>query len=444
MNLVFSEIISLFNDGVEVVKPSVLIEETVLLVNDILSIKKPDNSIEIFDLSEYENIYIIGAGKASALMSQKIEDVLGDRITEGVVVIKYGFGQVLKRIKLLESSHPIPDANGIIASQAIIDICVKADENDLIINLLSGGASSLLPLPVGEVSLEDKIEVTNQLLKSGATIDELNIVRRHLSKIKGGGLLSYIYPAKVLSLLISDVVGDKKDIIGSGITVCAGRNYTECWNIIEKYKFQYKFPNTVISYLQRKIREENVYFCKELPPADSTNIVIGNNYKVLRKIESIAVELGFETRIVNSELEGEAKVVGDNLASDAIKFQKNKAELGKKYCFLYGGETTVHILGNGLGGRNQELILASAIRLEGTKGIKILSGGTDGNDGPTDAAGAFCNGDTIANGKTLGLDAYSFIDNNDSYNYFDKVNGLLKIGPSGTNVMDVQIVIISS
>ena len=442
MNSVFSEIINLFTDGVNVVKPSVLIEDNVLLVNNILSINKPDNTVEKFDLSEYENIYIIGAGKATALMAKKMEDVLGDKITEGVVVTKYGFGQNLKKIKLLESSHPVPDANGIIASQAIIDMCEKAGENDLIINLFSGGASSLLPYPVDGVSLEEKMEVTNQLLKSGANIDELNIVRRHLSKIKGGGLLNYIYPAKVLSLLISDVVGDKKDIIGSGVTVNAERNYVDCWKIIEKYKFQDKFPNTVISYLQNKIQEEKNTSVKITSQAESTNIVIGNNYKALKKIESNAISLGFETVIVNTELEGEAKVVGEKLASDAIKFQKEKAKSGRKYCFLYGGETTVNIIGNGLGGRNQELALASAIELDGTKGIIILSGGTDGNDGPTDAAGAVCNGETIAKGKTFGLDVNSFINNNDSYNYFDKVEGLLKIGASGTNVMDVQIIII--
>ena len=442
MNSVFSEIIKLFTDGVNVVKPSVLIEANVLLVNNILSIKKPDNLVEKFDLSEYENIYIIGAGKATALMTKKMEGVLGDKITEGVVVTKYGFGQNLKKIKLLESSHPVPDTNGLIASKAIIDMCEKAGINDLIINLLSGGASSLLPFPVDGVSLEEKMEVTNQLLKSGANIDELNIVRRHLSKIKGGGLLNYIYPAKVLSLIVSDVVGDKKDIIGSGVTVHTERSFSDCWRIVEKYKFQDKFPKSAITYLQSKIQEGDNTSAMSTSQSESTNIVIGNNYKALKRIESKAKSIGFETVIVNTELEGEAKVVGVKIASDAIRFLEEKAKSGKKYCFLYGGETTVNIIGNGLGGRNQELVLAAAIRLEGTIGITLLSGGTDGNDGPTDAAGAFCNGSTIAKGKAFGLDENSFINNNDSYNYFDKVEGLLKIGPSGTNVMDVQIVII--
>ena len=437
MNKKYSEIVMLFTDGVNAVNPSLLIEKNVLLKGNILSIKQLDNTVKTIDLSGYKNIFIIGAGKASVLMAKKLEEVLGNGITEGVVVTKYGFGKKLKKIKLLEAAHPVPDKNGIIATQSIIDLCKKAGDNDLIVNLLSGGASALLPSPVEGVSLEDKIEVTNQLLKSGANIEELNIVRGHLSKIKGGGLLSYIYPAKVLSLIISDVIGDKLEIIGSGITVHTKKDFKKCWNIIEKYNFQNTFPKSVISYLQNS-EDSDVQQNIEVD-----NIILGNNIIALKKIKERARKLGYKTIIVDTKLEGEAKLVGEKIAKDAIDFANLKARKGVKHCLLYGGETTVTIVGNGKGGRNQELILAAAIALKGSNRITILSEGTDGNDGPTDAAGAVCNGDTIEKGNKRGLNSVEYLENNDSYNYFNSINQLLKISPTGTNVMDVQIVLIN-
>ncbi len=439
----FSEITNLFLEGINVVKPSVLIEKNVWLSGDILNIKRLDNLIEKIDLSQYKNIYLIGAGKASAAMAKQMEKIIGNRITKGIIVTKYGFGTKLNNIELLESNHPLPEKNGLIASQKIVDLCKLATNSDLVINLLSGGASALLPLPVLGITLDEKVEVTNNLLKSGATINEVNVVRRHLSQLKGGGLLKFIYPAKVVSLILSDVIGDKLNIIGSGITVPTRKSYSECWAIIEKYNLKKIFPKPVIAYLEKELeRETNGKFNNHQYENSAINIIIGNNYKALSKIKTSAIENGYKTKIINAALEGEAKAVGKQIADDAILFAKEKAEKNKKYCFLYGGETTVNIKGKGKGGRNQELVLSASIALDGKKSITILSGGTDGNDGPTNAAGAICDGKTVELGKTAGLNVLEYLDNNDSYNYFKNIDSLLITGPTGTNVIDIQIVLI--
>jgi len=234
------------------------------------------------------------------------------------------------------------------------------------------------------------------------------------------------------------VIGDKLEIIGSGITVPAKRDYPECWNIMEKYNFQNTFPKSVITFLRNGQNEE------VQNRNDVKNIILGYNLKALNKIKEEAEAIGYETKIVSSSLEGEAKKIGKIIAEDAILFAKEKAETNKKYCFLYGGETTVSIKGNGIGGRNQELVLASAIALSETKVITILSGGTDGNDGPTDAAGAICNGETIQMAKKKGFNAEEYLERNDSYNYFKEIDSLLITGPTGTNVMDIRITLIEN
>ncbi|MEN8191719.1 MAG: glycerate kinase [Bacteroidota bacterium] len=436
MNKKFSEIIKLFNSGVNEVKPSTLIKSNVWLEENVLNIASQDNTITKINLTKYENIIVIGAGKASAEMASQTEKILCDKISSGLIVTKYGFGVKLNRIKLIEANHPIPDENGLKAAEQLVEICNNATEKDLIINLLSGGASALIPLPSDGISLTEKIIVTNQLLESGATIEELNIIRRHLSKIKGGGLLEYIYPAKVMSLILSDVIGDKLDIIGSGITVPAKRDMKELWDIIEKHNFQNTFPKSVIAHLQSEKSKD------EQDNNNVKNVIIGNNIKALYKIKADAEQAGYETKIINTSLEGEAKTVGKQIAENAILFANEKADKDKKYCFLNGGETTVNIKGNGKGGRNQELVLASAIVLEGSKGITILSGGTDGNDGPTNAAGAVCDGGTIQLAEEKGLNAEDYLERNDSYNYFKAIDSLVITGPTRTNVMDIQIVLI--
>ncbi len=441
----YSLIKKLFLEGIKAVSPSQLIGNSLRLEKETLIISDFTGHSETIKLNQFENIFIIGAGKASAAMALKTESILGELITGGVIVTKYGFGKVLERVILIEAGHPVPDVNGIIGAEKIIEVCKNAGEHDLIINLLSGGASALLPMPADGISLDEKAKTTNLLLKSGATINELNTIRKHLSKIKGGKLLEYSYPAKIISLILSDVVGDKLDIIGSGIMVKDTSTHKDCNTIIQKYNFQNTFPKSVISLLQKgyysEIETENL---KENSIFNVSNFIVGNNSIALTKIKNEATREGYKTEIVSWQLEGEAKIVAKDIVEHVLNFIKHKSEPNKKYCFIYGGETSVTIYGNGKGGRNQELVLAAAMELNNKKGITLLSGGTDGNDGPTDVAGAICNGNTVNDGLKLGASASEYLIRNDSYNYFKAIDSLVITGPTGTNVMDVQIILVET
>ncbi len=441
----FTLIKKLFVEGIKAVSPFQLMDNSLSLEKETLTIRDSTGYSEAINLNQFENIFIVGAGKASATMAQKAESILGELITGGAIVTKYGFGKKLERVPLIEAGHPVPDKNGIAGAEKIIEVCKNAGEHDLIINLLSGGASALLPMPADGVSLDEKAKTTNLLLKSGATINELNTIRKHLSKIKGGKLPEYSYPAKMISLILSDVVGDKLDVIGSGITVKDTTTYQDCIAIIKKYNFQNKFPKSVFAHLQKGYYSETeTLSLKENNTFNISNFIVGNNSIALNKIKHEATREGYKTKIVNWQLEGEAKTVAKDIVKYVLNFVKQKSEPDKKYCFLYGGETSVTIKGNGKGGRNQELVLAAAIELNNIEGITLLSGGTDGNDGPTDAAGAICNGETVNFGLELGADATEYLEKNDSYNYFKKINSLVITGPTGTNVMDVQIVLVET
>ncbi len=435
------QITDLFLEGLEVVNPMLLIEECFRLNDDILVIKNAQGDSEIIKLKEFGKIFIVGAGKASATMALKIEEILGDRISGGVIVTKYGFGKKLKRLELIEAGHPVPDKNGINGTQKIIEVCKNTQENDLIINLISGGASALLPYPEDKITLEEKVEITNFLLKSGATINEMNVIRKHLSKIKGGKLAQYSYPTKIVSLILSDVIGDKLDTIGSGITVKDNSTFKEALSIVGKYNLQNVFPKSAIAHLQKGLEAEKKDQ-KNMSLKNTTNIIIGNNSLVLNRIKEIAEKIGYKTKIVNRTLEGEASIVGANIAESIITVTKNDTSGNQKYCFLYGGETSVTIRGDGKGGRNQEMVLSAAIKLNKKDRITFLSGGTDGNDGPTDAAGAICDGNTVLKGEKMGMNPLDFLENNDSYNYFKNLNSLLITGPTRTNVIDIQIVLV--
>ncbi len=342
---------------------------------------------------------------------------------------------------MLEASHPLPDKNGIEASQKIVEICKNAKENDLIINLISGGASSLLPYPADNITLEDKIKTTELLLRAGATIQELNTVRKHISAIKGGQLAEYVHPATMINLIISDVIGDQLDAIGSGVTVPDPTTFEDSWNVVIKYKLenkiQYSVRNHIRDGMEGKVLEnpkpgnpifKNVY-----------NLIIGNNELALSAIKTAAEKKGYNTKIISSTLEGEAKVAGNYIAQMAKEYSLSEE---KPVCLIYGGETTVTVKGNGKGGRNQELCLSTAIEIDGIKNITFLSAGTDGNDGQTEAAGAICNGSTIERAKEFGIDAMKLLNNNDSYNFFNKLEDLIITGPTKTNVMDIQLLLI--
>ncbi len=441
LNKLREDAVSLFYAGIEAASPYNLIPNNMLLEENILTISDINETSKLFDLNNYNRIKVIGAGKASTSMAYEVEKILYGKIDEGLVVNKFNFRSKLKRIQVLEVSHPLPDKNGIKASKKIVEICKNAKEYDLIINLISGGASSLLPYPVDNITLEDKIETTKILLSAGATIQELNTVRKHISAIKGGQFAKYAYPATIINLIISDVIGDQLDVIGSGLTVPDPTTFEDSWNVVIKYKLENKIPHSVNNYLRDGIDGKVPETPKPGNPIFKKvyNLIVGNNGLSLSAIKIAAEDKGYNAKIISSKLEGEAKNAGKFIAQIAKEYSLSEE---KPVCLIFGGETTVTVTGNGKGGRNQELCLSTAIEIDGMKNITFLSGGTDGNDGQTEAAGAICNGRTIERAKELGLDALKFLNNNDSYNFFNKLGDLIITGSTNTNVMDIQILLI--
>ena len=390
-----------------------------------------------YRLSEFENIYVIGAGKAGAQMAQAVEKLLGPRITAGLVNIKYGHAARLRRIELNECGHPLPDAKGEHGATRIAQLAQHASARDLVICLVSGGASALLPLPAPPVTLADKQATTRLLLNCGADIHEINCIRKHISLVKGGQLARLAYPATVLTLILSDVIGDDLDVIGSGPTVPDRTTFLDARAILEKYAIWAGVPAA--------IRERLSSGAPETPkPGDAIfakvqNLIVASNRLAVDAAMREARALGFNTMALSTFIEGEAREVARVHAAIAKEIRAAHRPLKPPACVISGGETTVTIRGAGLGGRNQEFTLAAAIEIAGLKDVAILSAGTDGSDGPTDAAGAIADGTTLARSN---LNAASFLANNDSYRFFDSVGDLIKTGPTGTNVADVQIVLV--
>ena len=424
----------LFQKGIEAALPKNLFKRFITLQDDVLTINSINTSEKFFNLSSYRNIFVTGAGKASCSMAEALEDILIDQINSGIVVTKYGFVQTLKKIKILEAGHPVPDENSINAAKEILDLINSAGENDLIINLISGGASALLTLPIDEISLEDKIQTTKILLSNEASIDEINTIRKCISKVKGGGLIAGT-KAEIISLIISDVIGDDLGTIASGPTVVVQKDYLRALEIIRKYNLEKSVPQNVIAYLNEKKNSQNSFSEYEIPKHE--NFLIGNNDIVVDEIINLAEHLGYSTLKINEKILGEV----NNAAKEYFSLITNLQEIKKPLCIVSGGETTVNIKGNGLGGRNQQFCLALAEYID-ERNIVILSGGTDGNDGPTDAAGAIIDNDILVSAKKQNLDFKFYLENNDSYNFFEKTNALVKTGPTLTNVMDIQIAIL--
>ena len=428
----------IFLAGVEIVKPDILIPHFVSLENDVLKIEN-----HRFQLAEIRNIYLTGAGKASALMAKAIENILGSRISSGHIVTKYGHAVPLKYAFVTEAGHPVPDENGVKGTENILSIVNKASKDDLVICVISGGGSALLTdIPDG-CTLNDLKILTDLLLKSGANINEMNCIRKHLSKVKGGMLSSAAYPARVVSLILSDVIGDPLDVIASGPTAPDPTTFKDAMDIIEKYGIKDKIPAGITKILNEglnKIRKETL---KESDEAFrlTTNLIIGNNRLALKKAREKAEALGYTTKIITDSLHSDVEDVADYIFSKLIKYRNEKP--GKKSCLLFGGEPTIKITGDGLGGRNQHLALLMAQKINGINGVVFLSGGTDGTDGPTDAAGAIAEPETLKRSEVLGLDINKYISNCDSYNFFRQEGGLIKTGPTQTNVMDLIVVLIN-
>ena len=413
-------------------------------------VKVKDDTIQIgeheFAFKDYDRILVVGAGKAGAPMARALEDLLGDRIADGVIVVKEGHGLPLTHVRIHEASHPVPDERGIKGAEEILSLVTDAGERDLVLCLISGGGSALLVAPAEGVTLEDKQEVTRLLLACGADIHEINTIRTHLSRAKGGGLARFAYPATVVSLILSDVVGDDLNVIASGPTVPDTATFGDTRRVLEKYDIQDRVPPSV----QKRIEEGLKGGIQDTPKAGDPvfqrcySELVGTNLQALRAAGSKAEELGYRTLILSSTVEGEAREVVKVLTAIAREIQGSGNPLSAPACILCGGETTVTIKGEGKGGRNQEFALASAMEIDGMPDVVVLAGGTDGNDGPTDAAGAIADGSTLARARTRGLDPLDYLRRNDSYHFFQPLDDLVITGPTRTNVMDVYMVMVGS
>jgi hydroxypyruvate reductase len=403
----------------------------------------------VYDLKLFDRVLVIGAGKAAAAMAAAVESVLGGRIDKGAVVVKYGHGGKLSTIEQVEAGHPVPDKAGVRGTERILDLVRRADEKTLVICLLSGGGSALLVAPLPGITLEDKQRTTELLLKAGATIDELNAVRKHLSAVKGGRLAQIAHPATVVTLILSDVIGDRLDVIASGPTASDSSTFSDAVQVIEKHGLKTAIPSQVASFLERGVagQEPDTAKSGDASFLRTRNVVVGSSIQALAAVREKAAALGWKPEFVTAELQGEARDAARLLARKAVKTW-DELKPGERRCLLSGGETTVVVRGAGAGGRNQELALAFAMEIPGMDGISLLSAGTDGTDGPTDAAGAMVDGSVVNQARNLGIHPEAYLGNNDSYTFFRRLDSQtgekhhVLIGPTGTNVMDIQIILI--
>ena len=396
-------------------------------------------------LDDFERIIVIGAGKATAPMAAAVETLLGDRITSGAIVVKEGHGLDLSRIEVFEAGHPVPDQRGVEGTRRLLKLAGNAGARDLVVCLISGGGSALMIAPAEGIGLDDKQDTTRQLLACGADIHEMNTVRKHLSAVKGGRLAARAMPATVVSLILSDVVGDDLDVIASGPTVPDPTTYRDARRVLESHAIFDTVPHPVRQHILAGIEGRH----EETPKADHAcfrncrSVLVGTNFQALKAAAEHARQLGYRPLILTARLEGEAREVAKVLCAVAVEALESGHPAAPPLCLLCGGEPTVTLTGNGLGGRNQEMALAATLALDGHEGIVMMSGGTDGTDGPTDAAGAIADGTTVRRAKQIGLDARDFLRRNDSYHFFKALDDLVITGPTRTNVMDTIIFLVA-
>lgn len=395
-----------------------------------------------YQLRGIRKIHVVGAGKAGAAMAQAIEKfgLPAEKRGESLVNVKYGHLAKLRWIQLNECGHPVPDEPGVRGARRIAEIATGAGVDDLLICLISGGASALLPFPVPPITLEEKQTVTKLLLACGATIHEINAVRKHISGIKGGQLARMAYPARVVALILSDVIGDNLDVIGSGITAPDASTFSSTKAVLEKYGILDRVPATIRERLESGARGDVPETPKLGDPAFARvqNLIVGSNRLAVEAAAAKAREMGFHTLILSTQIEGETREIARMHAAIAKEIVHYGRPVPRPACVISGGETTVTLRGNGLGGRNQEFVLAAAMDIAGLDRTVVLSAGTDGTDGPTDAAGAIADGYTLARGP----EARKHLDVNDSYHYFEALDDLVITGPTNTNVMDVRVMLV--
>lgn len=391
-----------------------------------------------FDLERFERVIVIGGGKASALMASAVERILGDRVTMGKVIVPEYQSKLpkLKRIGFLKSTHPLPSRKGVAAVKQMLKAVGVVEKNDLVLCLISGGGSALMPWPAEGISVSDKRIVTEMLLRSGADIREMNCVRRHLSALKGGRLAEMLAPATVISLIVSDVVGDELASVASGPTAPDGSTFSEAEGILKTSGLWEKVPPSVRTLLERGRTGEIPETPKPGSPTFDKvhNVLVGSNSLVRRAAMETLGRLGYSVSEM-ADVQGEAREFGARLAQLAMRKRAMTA-------IVAGGETVVNVRGKGRGGRNQDIALAASLGIAGSKKVTILSFSTDGNDGPTDAAGAIADGRTVERAAERGMSAEEYLADNNSYPFFKALGDLLVTGTTGTNVSDVSLAIV--
>ncbi len=419
-------------------------------------VRREDGDLVVADrrytLGNYTRVFVIGGGKAAAPMAGALVRILGKRLTQGVLVTKYGHALDVEgpssplhhhsaRIRFVEAGHPVPDQSSVEGAQAVADLAMQATSRDLVICLISGGGSALLTLPVPGLTLGDLQKLTDSLLRSGATINELNTVRKHCSQLKGGNLAQLAAPADVVTLVLSDVVGDPLDVIASGPTVPDPTTVSDAQDVLERYDIL--GAGDPRSFLQETPKPGDAAFERV------HHVIVGSNRQGAKAAVREARSLGFDSWLLSTYIEGEAREVAKVAAGLAKGVRVDGDPVAPPACLVWGGETTVTVRGDGKGGRNQELALAAALALDGWSHILIMALATDGTDGPTDAAGAVATGDTIRRARELGLDPWAALEGNDSYHFFQALDdgrqgGLIRTGATGTNVNDLLFLLVDS
>jgi hydroxypyruvate reductase len=402
-----------------------------------------------YDLSAYNRVFLIGFGKASIPMGEAAAEILGGYLSEGLLITKAKpkeskFAISKRKMAIFEGGHPVPDHRSLAGAQKIVDLLSTTTENDLVICLISGGGSALLTFPIPGVSLDDIQNLTKSLLGCGATINEINCLRKHLSQVKGGQLAQLAAPAQIATLILSDVVGDPLDVIASGPTVPDPTSFAEALGILDKFAIGDQISTTIMETLQRGTRKEISDTPKVGDPIFERvhNTIIGNNYLAAKAAIHLATVEGFNTLLLTTSLQGEARQAGKMLSAIAKQVIATGEPIPPPACIVVGGETTVTILGDGLGGRNQEVALGAVTELADLPDIMLITLATDGDDGPTDAAGAVVTGETLQRAETAGMDPTEFLQRNASYDFFEPLGDLLIPGPTQTNVNDLTFLII--
>jgi len=403
---------------------------------------------EMIDLAQYQQVYLIGFGKAVLPMAKGISSVLSSYVKEGFLITKYFNESHIKALPpsftVCRGNHPVPGEDTFRSTKRLLDFLSKISEDDLVLCLISGGGSALCSMPVEGVRPDVIKEMTRVMLACGAEINEINALRKHVDRIKGGGLASLIHSARLITLILSDVIGSPLDVIASGPTVPDKSNFADLQRIIEKYNLAEKLPQQIIEL----VRKGNAGNVPDTPKSGSScfssvsNVLIGSNLTACQSAMRAAQKAGFNSMLLTTYLRGEAREAGRFLAGIIAEIVATGNPIQRPACIILGGETTVTIHGDGLGGRNQEMALGAVRDLAGLQKVLLVTLGTDGEDGPTDAAGAWVTGDTLAKSVQSGMNPDQYLDNNDAYHYFEALGQLIQIGPTGTNVNDIAFLFV--